>query len=172
MCIGNFRFSSLTMCASKLANVLRRFDVLTTVSSCEHFFACHRFVFRMLCRFLLQSVRDLMCVIVRVFICIGVLWPGCHDCQQSSRLAKILVEGKRYASKRMYIQRPALESEDLCHQVGFGPWSSLCDRRSVWLFKSLTSRIQWFEIGMSVRSQNSEYVVRFTSRLKLEPRES
>ena len=35
-------------------------------------FARQRFVFRMLCRFLLQSVRDLMCVIVRVFICIGV----------------------------------------------------------------------------------------------------
>ena len=37
MCIGDFRFSSLTMCASKLAIVLRRFDVLTTVSSGEHF---------------------------------------------------------------------------------------------------------------------------------------
>ena len=135
-------------------------------------FARQRFVFRMLCRFLLQSVRDLMCVIVRVFICVGVLWPGCHDCQQSSRLAKILVEGKRYASKRVYIQHPALEREDLCHQVGFGRWSTLCNSRSVWLFKSLTSRVQWFEIGMSVRSQNSEYVVRFTSRLKLEPRES
>ena len=79
---------------------------------------------------------------------------------------------KRYALKRMFFQHPALEREDVCHQVGFGRWSTLCNSRSVWLFKSLKSRVQWFEIGMSVRSQNSEYVVRCTSRLKLEPRES
>ena len=135
-------------------------------------FARQRFVLRMLCGFLLQSVRDLMCVIVRVFICIGVCLQGRHDFHQFSRLTKILVEGKRYALMRMYVQHPALDREDVCHQVGFGPWSSLCDSRSVWLCKPLARRVQWFEIGMSASSQNSEYAARFTSRLKLEPQES
>ena len=65
-----------------------------------------------------------------------------------------------------------LTHEDVFHQVGFGPWSSLCDSRSVWFCKLLARRVQWFEIGMSESSVESEYVVQFTSRVKLEPQES
>ncbi len=55
------------MCASKLALVLRRHDVVSAAPS---------FVFRMFCRFPFQSVRYLMCVIVGVFFRIGVLVAG------------------------------------------------------------------------------------------------
>ena len=134
------------MCASKLAIVLRRFDVVATGPRWEHF------------------CMTSICV---SYVSGFPFWSG-----RDLRLAKILVEGKRYALMRMYIQHPALDREDVCHQVGFGPWSSLCDSRSVWLCKPLARRVQWFEIGMSVSSQNCENVVRFTSRLKLEPQES
>ncbi len=191
------------MCASKLALVLRRFDVVAAAASWEHFCMtpiCVSYV----CRFPLWSVRYLMCVIVGVFFSIGVLWPGRSGCQVFSRFAKVLAEGKRFAFMcmdsglverryhREHVQAirefvgiettkaifcmnrgdSSLERKDVCHQFGFGPWSSLCDSRSAWLCKSLARRVWWLEIGMSVSSQNSEYVVRFTTRQNLEPQES
>ena len=71
----DFRFSSLTMCASKLAIVLRRFDVVATAPRWEHF--CMTSICVPYVRgFPFWSARDLICVMVRVFICIGVSSAG------------------------------------------------------------------------------------------------
>ena len=54
------------------------------------------------------------------------------------------------------VEVPALERKDVCHQVGFGPWSTLCDTGSARLCKSLARRVWWLEIGMAVSSRGSE----------------
>ena len=63
------------MCASKLAIMLRRHDVVATASVGNRF--CKTAICVSYVRgFPFRSVRDLMCVVVRVFSCIGISFAG------------------------------------------------------------------------------------------------
>ncbi len=131
------------MCATKLAFVLRRHDVVSTApwSACRVERCVIVFPVFVDLRFLL-SVRDSTCVIVGAFSRTGVFaaWECRHDCERVQCIGDFRVgarAAKKLGSKRPTLsfaqEIPALERDYVCDQVGLG-WSR-CGRHNVWCAK-------------------------------------
>ena len=109
------------------------------------------------------STRFAMCIIVKVFFRIGVLFfaktSSLWTCPCDPHDSRRANDQSGVGAWRLEI--PVLERENVCHQVEFGSGSSLWNRHIVWLWKSLAWRVLRFWIGMFVISYHSERVIWF-----------